>query len=78
MSKSLLGLTTIILMTVGCEQRSRYDAGYSDGYAAGYNTECQIRATLVAGEWDNVEYSRGYREGESAGREACRLARRSP
>ena len=32
----------------------RLDAGYSDGYAVGDNTECKIRATLIEGDFDNA------------------------
>ena len=50
------------------------DYGYGDGYGygAGYNTTCKIRATLVKGDWDNKDYSRGYREGYEDGALACK------
>ena len=32
----------------------RLDAGYSDGYAVGYNTECKIRAILIEGDFDDA------------------------
>jgi hypothetical protein len=48
-----------------------YDRGYNDGYAVGYNTTCEIRATLVEGDWSNEDYSRGYAEGPTAGTIAC-------
>jgi hypothetical protein len=54
-----------------------YDSGYSDGYAVGYNTACEIRATLVEGDWGNADYSRGYADGQSAGTIACNSDRRS-
>ena len=50
----------------------RYDVGYSDGYAAGYNAECKIRATMVEGDWDNENYSSGYSDGKQEGINACR------
>ena len=50
----------------------RFDVGYSDGYAVGYNTECKIRATLIEGDFDNADYSRGYYLGLSDGATACR------
>ena len=49
----------------------RYDAGYGDGYAAGYNSTCKIRATLVEGDWDNAHYSRGYNRGYIEGSAEC-------
>ena len=65
-----------ILASAGCESSdAAYDRGYSDGYAEGYNTECKIRATLVAGDWDDEAYSRGYDQGRRAGVQACRRDR---
>jgi len=49
----------------------RYDVGYDDGYASGYNTACEIRTTLIEGDWGNEHYSRGYSEGQTAGINAC-------
>ena len=46
--------------------------GEGDGYAAGYNTTCNIRATLVKGDWDNKDYSEGYRDGYAAGAFDCK------
>ena len=54
------------------DSEERYGAGYNDGYATGWNTTCQIRATLIDGDWDNEDYSRGYREGYAAGSIDCR------
>ena len=62
----------------GCTDSDKsYDSGYSDGYAVGYNTACQIRATLIEGDWDNAAYSRGYAEGQSEGTIACNNDRES-
>ena len=69
----LMLLSTLAL--VGCKGENadeRLDAGYSDGYAVGYNTECKIRATLIEGDFDNADYSRGYYAGLAAGAAACR------
>ena len=52
-------LTTLVILTglVACDDADeRFDVGYSDGVAVGYNTACQIRATLVEGDFDNVDY----------------------
>ena len=54
----------------------KYNIGYKDGNAEGYNTECKIRATLVRGWWDDKAYSRGYEAGRITGIEECRKDRR--
>ena len=51
------------------------DVGYSDGYAVGYNTTCNIRATLVEGKWDNKKYMEAYNDGYADGAAACRMSR---
>ena len=64
-----------LFMLSGCigeDADERLDAGYSDGYAVGYNTECKIRATLIEGDFDNADYSRGYYAGLADGAAACR------
>jgi hypothetical protein len=61
---------------VGCDQfRDKSDIGYSDGYAVGYNTTCEIRATLVEGDWRNKSYSQGYDRGYIDGANACRTSK---
>jgi hypothetical protein len=66
------------LLLVGCKDaQERYDTGRSDGYAVGYNTTCQIRTTLIEGDWSDADYSRGYRDGYSAGAFDCNLQRQS-
>ena len=55
----------------GGSNKLGFDEGYSDGYAEGYNTTCDIRATLVHGEWENADYSRGYNSGRQAGSFQC-------
>lgn len=68
----------VFLLLQGCgpnadsKADSRYDSGYSDGYAVGYNTTCQIRATLVEGDWDDENYSAGYYDGYEHGAVECR------
>jgi len=78
-NKSLSILITSILLLSGCGESadSRYDSGYSDGYAEGYNTECKIRATIVEGDWDDKDYSKGYRAGRAEGVTACRASKRN-
>ena len=51
-----------------------YDSGFSDGYATGYNTTCQIRATLI-NDYDDENYRRGYNDGYIAGSDDCRRSR---
>ena len=71
-------LTTILLISTlllqGCfsDSDADYDYGYGDGYGAGYNTTCKIRITMIKGDWDNEDYSKGYRSGYSDGSYACR------
>ena len=68
----------LINALAGCiddDSDERLDEGYSDGYAVGYNTECKIRATLIEGDFDNADYSRGYYAGLADGAEACRRDR---
>ena len=71
-------LTTIAaaLAFAGCESEGfddAYDRGYSDGYAAGYNTTCEIRATMIAGDWDIDGYKSGYDSGYADGSEQCKV-----
>jgi len=67
-----------LLAITACEDsESAYDRGYNDGYAVGYNTTCEIRATLIAGDWDNRHYSRGYADGQTDGTIACNNERRA-
>lgn len=66
----LFGIVFVSL--AGCEDSdARFDTGYSDGYAAGFNTACEIRATLIEGDWDDENYSRGYSDGQTAGIVDC-------
>ncbi|WP_461521270.1 hypothetical protein [Porticoccus sp.] len=60
-----------VIFITGCAD-DKYDVGYDDGYAAGYNTTCKIRATMIEGDWGNKSYSRGYAEGQAAGALACK------
>ena len=73
--KSLLIILAASALLSGCnkdEADERFDVGYSDGYAVGYNTECEIRATLIEGDFDDANYSRGYNAGIVDGKTACR------
>jgi len=72
MKKTFL-LFFVALLIQGCfSGEEDYEYGYDDGYAAGYNTTCNIRATMIKGDWDNKNYSNGYRDGYADGSFACR------
>jgi hypothetical protein len=73
----VVGLAAGLLASACGDPEADYDVGYDDGYAVGYNTACEIRATLIAGDWDNRSYSRGYADGQSAGTIACNEDRRA-
>ena len=74
MKKLLIPLLLLLSFALqGCSSSdSDYDEGEGDGYAAGYNTTCNIRATMVKGDWDNKNYSEGYRDGYAAGSFDCK------
>lgn len=61
----------IVLSSCGGFDEEAYDRGYDDGFAVGYNTACEIRATLIDGDWSEEDYSRGYAEGQSDGTISC-------
>ena len=69
-------IASSLIMLSACFDKNdpdeRFDVGYDDGYAVGYNTECKIRTTLIEGDFDNADYSRGYYMGLTAGATACR------
>jgi len=71
--KTLIISFLFFITVSGCQNaESRYDSGYDDGYATGYNTTCQIRATLVEGDWNDKNYMLGYRDGYAAGALDCK------
>ena len=49
----------------------KYDIGYDDGFAVGYNSTCKIRSTLINGDWESPSYSEGYAEGIIDGGAEC-------
>lgn len=68
-------LAIIFILTNSCDSTDWADVGYSDGYAVGYNTTCNIRATLIEGKWDNSDYSEAYYAGYEDGERACRFSK---
>ena len=75
MNRSSIFITTAICVSSlsACDTfEDKYDAGYDDGWAAGYNTTCKIRATMIEGDWDSESYSNGYSDGYTDGSYECR------
>ncbi|GAC27813.1 hypothetical protein [Brumicola pallidula] len=68
----LMFLSVLAIYGCGSSPDERFDSGYDDGFAEGYNTTCKIRATIVEGDWEDEDYSLGYREGNAAGAKTCR------
>ena len=66
-------VATISFILISCSESSdsAYNRGYDDGYAVGYNSTCNIRSTMVSGDWDNKHYSEGYADGTIDGSRAC-------
>ena len=78
MNRGFIFITTAICVSSmsGCDAfKDKYDAGYDDGWAAGYNTTCKIRATMIEGDWDSESYSKGYSDGYADGSYECRNQR---
>ena len=71
MNKFIFLILLVVFMS-GCGSKDWYQIGYSDGYATGYNTTCNIRATLIHGEWGKKKYKAGYDAGYLAGAADCR------
>ena len=72
----LVGAACFILAACS-NAEERADVGYDDGYAVGYNTACEIRATLVHGDFKNEHYATAYARGQSDGIMACQADRRA-
>jgi len=61
-----------LAFVAGCDSaEDKKDTGYSDGYAVGYNTACEIRATLIEGDFNNDKYAAAYANGQTDGITAC-------
>ena len=59
------------------ELKDKYDSGYGDGYAVGYNSTCNIRTTLIDGDWSSESYTRGYNDGKYDGSVDCNVDRKN-
>lgn len=68
-------LSSVLALQACSDPDERYDVGYDDGYAAGFNTTCEIRATLIEGDFENSHYQQGYEAGYAEGARACREGR---
>ena len=75
MKRILIMFIPFLLISCGESADSRYDSGYSDGYAAGYNTTCDLRATMIEGDWSDSNYTSGYNDGYSDGSKDCKKNR---
>ncbi len=62
------------IMVLGCTHDEKtFETGYDDGYAEGFNTQCEIGKISIFGHWDSDEYSKGYKVGRKDGVRACEL-----
>lgn len=68
-----LAFVALTACSLGESYDSAHDRGYSDGYAVGYNTTCEIRATMISGDWETKGYQPGYDSGYQAGTEQCKV-----
>ena len=72
--KTLYSAVLAMVLT-GCDgPEAQYDAGYQDGYSAGYATECGPRAVLIDGDFRGESYRHGLAAGYADGAKACREA----
>lgn len=76
--RKLVILFFAVLFILGCGESddARYEAGYDDGSAVGYNTTCKKRVTMIAGDWDDPNYSKGYADGLRDGIRDCQKERK--
>ena len=69
-------ISALWLTLAACSNAEEHaDVGYDDGYAVGYNTACEIRATLIDGEFENKHYAAAFARGQSDGIVACQADR---
>jgi hypothetical protein len=80
--RQMILIMPLLLATISCDSKDSESAGYQDGYAATINTSCNIRGTLIAGNFNQPAYARGYSKGSNAasleiGRRGCAAIRSS-
>jgi len=65
----IICLILIIVFIQGCSPSAEesYNSGYMDGLAEGYNTVCKIGASTEKGDWENINYTKGYGNGQADG-----------
>jgi hypothetical protein len=62
------------IMVLGCSHDEQtFESGYDDGYAEGFNAQCEVSKISIKGHWDSAEYSKGYKVGRKDGVRACEL-----
>ena len=62
------------IMVLGCSHDEKtFESGYDDGYAEGFNAQCEVSKISIKGHWDSAEYSKGYKVGRKDGVRACEL-----
>jgi hypothetical protein len=73
MRRCFIALSFVMIACSSDGYDQAYDRGYGDGYAVGYNTTCEIRATMISGDWDTEGYKSGYDVGYVAGEKQYKL-----
>ena len=65
----IICLILIIVFIQGCSPSAEesYNSGYRDGLTEGYNTVCKIDAAATNGDWENINYTKGYSDGQADG-----------
>ena len=57
-------LLIVAVSMVSCSNSDKnYRSGYNDGSAVGYNSACDIRRTLIYGDFNNNDYADGVVDG---------------
>ena len=70
------GTITLVALLAACDDAEpRYQFGYGDRYAVGYNTACEFGATFIEGDFGNESYARGYADGVTNGIIDCNATR---
>lgn len=67
----IAGFIALFSLAACSNPDERYDTGYRDGYAVGYNGVCHLAAPVIEGDFVNSNYQTGYQAGYDAGIRAC-------